>query len=204
MLLFAIFLFKDVELRVNAFTSPALVNGTKVFARFGLLSLVACFLDPFVEEVAVVFQFAGESGIVGEVVDLMRIFFEIVKFFGRAFSEEGPRRDFPKFTFGVEFTKALGLSLSVAILGLEENAIGHEVAEVAKLFGPHGADAVDCIIATITGRDDVVPRFVVVAKEIFSVEVVREFNAGKSERGGGDIKTTDKFVAGCILLEAWS
>jgi hypothetical protein len=96
----------------------------------------------------------------------------------------------------VEFTKALGLSLSVAILGLEENAIGHEVAEVAELFGPYGADAIDCIIATITGRDDVVPRFVVVAKEIFSVEVVREFNAGKSERGGGDVKTTDEFVAG--------
>ena len=202
--LFAIFLFKDIELRVNAFTSPALVNGSKVFARFGLLSLVAGFLDPFVEEVAVVFQFAGESGIVGEVVDLMRIFFEIVEFFGRAFSEEGPGWDLPKFTFGVELAKALGLSLSVAILGLEENTIGHEVAEVAELFGPYGADAVDRVIATITGRDDVVPCFVVVAKEIFSVEVVREFNASKSERGGGDIKTTDKFVAGGILFDAWS
>ena len=134
----------------------------------------------------------------------MGVFFEIVKFFGRAFSEEGPCRDLSKFTFGVEFTKALGLGLSVAILGLQENAIGHEVAEVAELFGPHGADAVDRVIATITGRDDVVPRFVVVAKEIFPVEVVREFNAGKSERGGRDIKTTDEFVAGCILLDAWS
>ena len=204
MLLFTIFLFKDVELGVNAFSSPALVNGTKVFVRFGVLSLVAGFLDPFVEEVAVVFQFAGESGIVGEVVDLMRIFFEIVELFGRAFSEEGPGWDLPKFTFGVELAKALGLSLSVAILGLEENTIGHEVAEVAELFGPYGADAVDRVIATITGRDDVVPCFVVVAKEIFSVEVVREFNASKSERGGGDIKTTDKFVAGGILLDAWS
>ena len=150
------------------------------------------------------FQFVGEPGIVGEVVDLMRIFFEIVKFLGRAFSEEGPIRDLPKLTFGVELAKALGLGLSVAVLGLEENAIGHEVAKVAELFGPHGADAVDRVIATVTGRNNVVPCFVVVAKEIFSVEVVREFNASKSERGGGDIKTTDKFVAGGILLDAWS
>jgi len=202
--LFAIFLFKDVELRVNAFTSPALVNGTKVFVRFGLLSLVACFLDPFVEEGAVVFQFVGEPGIVGEVVDLMRIFFEIVEFFGVAFSEEGPGWDLPKFTFGVELAEAFGLGLPVAILGLEENAISHEITEVAELLGADGADAVDRVIATVTGRDDVVSRFVVVAKEIFSVEVVREFNTGKSEGGGGDIKTTDEFVAGCILLDAWS
>ena len=134
----------------------------------------------------------------------MGVFFEIVKFFGRAFSEEGPCRDLSKFTFGVEFTKALGLGLSVAILGLQENAIGHEVAEVAELFGPHGADAVDRVIATVTGRDDMVPRFVVISKEILSVEVVREFNTGKSERGSRDIKTTDEFLAGCILLDAWS
>ena len=47
-------------------------------------------------------------------------------------------------------------------------------------------------------------RFVVIAKEVFSVEVVGKFDVGKSEGGGRDIKTADEFVAGCILLDARS
>lgn len=175
-----------------------------MFLRFGLLSLVGCFFDPLIEEFTVAFEFVSKIRIIGKIIDLMGVFFEVVKFFGRAFPEEGPCRDLSKFTFGVEFTKALGLGLSIAILGLQENAIGHEVAKVAELFGPHRADAVDRVIATVTGRDDMVPRFVVIAKEILSVEVVGKVDAGKCERGGGDIKTTDEFVAGCILLDAWS
>lgn len=202
--LFGVFLFEDVELRIDAFTTPTFVNGTKVFVRFGLLSSVACFFDPFSEEFTVAFEFVDKLGIVGKVIDLMGILFEIVKFFGRAFSEEGPGGDFSKFTLGMEFAKAFGWGLFVAILGLEKNAIGHEVAEVAELVSTHGPDAVDRVIATVTGRNDMVPRFVVVGKEILSVEVVGKFDAGQSEGGGRDIKTADKFVAGCMFLDARS
>ena len=122
-----------------------------MFVRFGVLSLVACFFNPLSEEFTVAFELASKLGSVSKIIDLVGVLFEIVKFFGRTFSEKGPSRDLPKFTFGVEFAKALGLGLSVAILGLEKNAICHEVAEVAELFSPDGADAVDRVIATITG-----------------------------------------------------
>ena len=74
------------------------------------------------------FEFVSKIRIIGKIIDLVGVFFEVVKFFGRAFPEEGPGRDLSKFPFGVVLTKARGLGLSVAILGLQANAIGHDVA----------------------------------------------------------------------------
>jgi len=42
------------------------------------------------------------------------------------------------------------LRLTVAVLWLEENPIGHEVTEVSEFFSAHGTDAIDGVIASVT------------------------------------------------------
>ena len=49
------------------------------------------------------------------------------------------------------FAEEFGVFLVVAILGLEEGAVGFEVTDVAELVGSDSSDVIDGVVAAITG-----------------------------------------------------
>ena len=113
------------------------------------------------------FQHRGILGILGQVVELVGVFFEIVELFFRAClgTHVGglERRHLPVGVSAAQFDDA---GMLVTVLGLVESAVGQVIANVAKAFRPDCADAIDGDATAIAGGDDEFLRLVVCGKEV--------------------------------------
>jgi len=173
---------------------PEVVGGLELDGVFGLLAFVAGFFDPSFEDFAVAFEFVRKFWVGGEVVDLVRVYGEVVEFFFWAGAEpvlflvRGEGASFVGFFELDEFVAV------IAVLSLEEGAVSVVVTEVAEFVGADGADAVDGVVAAVAGANDVGDGFVVFSEEVLAVEVVWECDVGEGEGGGGDVEGVDEFV----------
>ena len=86
--LFVFLFLKLIVFRIHTSVPPTFVDRLQILFRLGILPLIIGFFDPSIQDVAMLFKLVCILRVVGEVIYLVRIFADIIKFFSGPFPKE--------------------------------------------------------------------------------------------------------------------